>query len=339
MELVLGEFQFGLMAWTALFFCAAQWGLPPPGAGLLVPCFFFFFLCGAALTHGRTPGGWLQSASRRQWLAILCGHALLVLAAGALLLHAITPGLLQTILFLLVQLWEAMVGLLAAALAWLARVLPQPEIATRIPAPGGMATSSEGAGLPDLLHLPDYIRTIAQVLVGGFWAALFLVAMWRLASQVAAWLRQQLGAGTGESVESMPGALREDLKRLLGWLGGWIRKRIGFLRRWLPGEAPAGPAPAAEAVRRRYRELLRWAARRGSRRRPSHTPREFLAALCKRFPLVSSELRLITEHYERVRYGEIDPGVSTLSDLETSWQQVRAAAGRQKAGPEDRKPL
>ncbi len=337
--LVLGEFQFGLIALVAVFFSAAQWAFSPPGAGLLVASFFLFFLCGAAFTHGGTPGGWLKSASRRQWLAILFGHALLVLAAGALLVQAITPGLLQAFLSLLERLWALMVGLLAAALAWLARILPQPEIATRIPAPGGMATPSEGGSLPDLLRLPDYIRTIAQVLVGGFWAGLFLVALWRLASQVAAWLRQQLGSGTEETLESMPGALRDDLRRLFKRLWEWIGAQIGFLRRFLPGGGPAGPASGAAAVRQRYRELLKWAARRGPRRRPAHTPREFLTDLCERFPLVCNELRCITEHYERVRYGEIDPGSETVSEVERCWGRVRLSPGRKKAGPADRKQL
>lgn len=337
--LVLGEFQFGLMALVIVFFSAAQWGLTLPQAGFTGASFFLLFFCGAALTHGSAPGGWLKSSSRGQWLAILFGHALLMLAAGALLVQAMTPGLLQTFLSILERLWEGMVGLLAAVLAWLARILPQPEIATSTPAPGGMATPPASASMPDLLRLPDYIRTIAQVLVGGFWAGLFLVALWRLASQVAAWLRQQLGSGAEETVESMPGALRDDLRRLLGRLWEWIGARVGGLGRWLPGGGPAGPASGAAAVRRRYRELLKWAARRGHRRRPAHTPREFLTDLCERFPLVRTELRLITEHYERVRYGEIDPGSGALSEIECCWERVRLSAGRKKAGPADRKQL
>ncbi|MCU0561560.1 MAG: DUF4129 domain-containing protein [Desulfobacterales bacterium] len=336
---VLGEFQFGLPVLGLVFFCAAQWGLAPPAPGGWVLAFFAFFLCGAAATRGRAASGWLQSLSRPQWLALFLGHALLVLAAGTTLAYAVTPCLLQQLLALLGMLWDAMVALVVAALAWLARLLPQPQIATPPAAPGGMATPAEGTGLPDLLRLPDYIRTIAQAVVGALWVGLLGVALWRLANQVAAWLRRQQGRSADATVEAMPGALRADLLRLLRWCLAWVAD-VGFLKRFLPAaRGPGGPLSGADAARRTYRWLLAWSARQGRRRQPQQTPREFLADLCERFPPACSDMRRITEHYEQVRYGGVDPSIEALGELDDCRQRVRSAARHKKDGPRGRKGL
>jgi hypothetical protein len=337
---VLGEFQFGLPVLGLVFFCSAQWALALPAPGALVLAFFFFFLCGAAVTRGNASSGWLQSPSRPQWFAILFGHAVLVLAAGTTLAYAVTPDLLQKLLSALGILWDAMVALVIEALAWLARFLPQPQIAPPLPAPGGIATPPESTSLPDLLRLPDYIRTIAQAVVGTLWVGLFGVALWRLANQVAAWLRRQQGHSADATVEAMPGALREDLLWLLRRFLAWVADRVGFLKRFLPaGRRPGGPVSGADAARRAYRWLLAWSARQGRRRQPHQTPREFLAGLCERFPPACSDMRVITEHYERVRYGEIDPGFEALGELDGCRDRLRNAARRKKDGPRRRKGL
>lgn len=337
---VLSEFQFGLPVLGIVFFCAAQWSLALPAGGLWVLAFFSFFLCGAAVTRGSDSSGWMQSTSRPQWLAILLGHAALALAAGATLAYALTPHLLQKLLCALGMLWEGMVALVIEVLAWLARLLPQPQTATPLPAPGGMAAPRESTNLPDLLRLPDYIRTIAQLLVGGFWAGLFGLALWRLANQVAAWLRQQLGPSRDATVEAMPGALREDLRRLVQELFAWIADRIGFLKRFLPASRrPGVPASGAEAVRRVYRRFLKWSVRQGRGRPPDQTAREFLAELCNRFPQNCKEMRILTEHYERARYGEISPGSEVIGELERCWQQVRSAKRSRNDGPRHRKEV
>jgi hypothetical protein len=335
---VLGEFQFGLLMLGIVFFCAAQWALALPAAGALVLAFFFFFLCGAAATRGRASSGWMQSPSRPQWIAILLGHAVLALAGGTILAQALTPGLLQTLLSALGALWDGMVALVIEALAWLARILPQPHLAVRAPAPGGMTAPAESASLPDLLRLPDYIRTIAQAVVGTLWAGLFAIGLWRLANQVAAWLRLQLGHSPDATVEAMPGALRADLRRLLQRMLAWVADRIGFLKRFLPADRRLGqPSSGADAARRVYRRLLEWCARRGHRRRPGFTPREFLAGLCEQFPQACSELRVITEHYERARYGGIDPGAEALGELDRCWERVRQSTQPKKDGTRNRK--
>ena len=330
---VLGEFQFGLPILGLVFFCAAQWELA-------LPAFFTFFLCGAAVTRGGDSSGWLQSPSRPQWLAILLGHAALVLAAGTTLAYAVTPGLLQKLLFALGMLWNAMVALVIELLAWLARFLPQPQTAPPLHSPGGMATPPDGTRLPDLLRLPDYIRTIAQAVVGTLWVGLFGVALWRLANQVAAWLRRQQGQSADATLEALPGALREDLRRLLQRVLAWVADRVGFLKRFLPaGRRLGGPVSGADAARRAYRWLLAWSARQGRRRQPHQTPREFLADLCERFPPACSDMRVITEHYERVRFGEIDPGFEALGELDGCRERVRNAARRKNDGPRRRKGL
>jgi hypothetical protein len=337
---VLGEFQFGLPLLGIVFFCAAQWSLALPAPGVWVLAFFSFFLGGAAATRGNASAGWVQSPSRPQWLAILLGHAALVLAAGTLLASALTPGLLHKILSVLGMLWDGMVAFVIELLAWLARLLPQPQTAPPIPAPGSMATPPDGTSLPDLLRLPDYIRTIAQAVVGTLWVGLFGVALWRLANQVAAWLRRQRGLSPDATVEAMPGALRADLRRLLQRFLAWVADRVGFLKRFLPGgRRPGEPVSRADAARQAYRWLLAWSARQGRRRQPHQTPREFLANLCERFPPACCDMRVITEHYERARYGEIDPGLDRLGELDGCRERVRNTARRKNDGPRRRKGL
>ena len=321
---LLGEFQFGLPILLFIFFCAAQWdaGLPPPAP--VVFSFFIFFLMGMATARGGEAGGWLQGDARARWLAALVFNAALVLGAGLLLTAVVTPGALKLVLGFLETLWDTMIEWVARFIAFLARLIPQPEIkAYSIGSRPGPAPP-DPSSIPELLQIPDYVRRIAGFIVSAFWAALFAIALWRTATQIAGWLRRQMNDLDGAEVETLRGAFRQDLRRLLRRLRRRLRGWIAWLGYAL-GRRPMVDSLTAEgaAVRRLYRSLLSWSAAGGCPRLRHQTPHEFLGRLCDWLPEAGAKLALITAHYTGVRYGGRRPDADVVKLLESTWQDVR----------------
>jgi hypothetical protein len=215
-------------------------------------------------------------------------------------------------------------------IAFLARLIPQPEIKP-YPAGGGAGSAPrDPSAVADLLQIPDYVRRIAAFIVAAFWVVLFGVCLWRMASQVAAWLRRQMNAPDGAEVETLRGAWRQDLRRLLRRLRGWF-VWLGYA---LGRRGAADPLPEeAAAVRRLYRSLLAWSAAGGCPRRRHQTPHEFLGRLCERLPDARAQLALITDHYAEVRYGGRRPGGDIVKLLESTWQDVRHMRKRLRMQP------
>jgi hypothetical protein len=319
LDSVLSEFQFGLLTLVILFFCAAQWDIPIPQA---VPLAFTacFLIAAAAARAETTAQKWLAGIDGRGRILIVSGHTLLVLFLGVLLSAVITPQILNTVLDLLKAVWNAALEMIARLMAFLAALLPQPQIAALPPGPGGMPSPAEPGRIPDLLRIPDLVRKVAQWFVGLFWLGLVSLSLWRLATQLAAWLRQRASGGQRAQVTAMPGAMREDLRRLFRRMRDALTTMWRRLRR---RRSNAPMAAGAEAARQLYRRMLRWSAASGCRRRPHRTPREFLGELCAWLPEGRAEFDLITRVYERVRYGGLTPQAETLTALAQAWQTVR----------------
>jgi hypothetical protein len=321
---LLSEFQFGLPILLLIFFCTAQWDAALPAPAALAFAFFAFFLLGMATARGADAGGWLQGPARTRWLIALVCNAALVLAVGLLLTAAVTPEALKIVLDALQALWDAMVDWVVRFIAFLARLIPQPEIKP-YPAGGGAGSAPrDPSAVADLLQIPDYVRRIAAFIVAAFWVVLFGVCLWRMASQVAAWLRRQMNDPDGAEVETLRGAWRQDLRRLLRRVLRRMRGWFAWLGYALGRRGAADPLPEeAAAVRRLYRRLLAWSAAGGCPRRRHQTPHEFLGRLCERLPEARAKLALITDHYTEVRYGGRRPGGDIVKLLESTWQDVR----------------
>ncbi|MCU0603683.1 MAG: DUF4129 domain-containing protein [Desulfobacterales bacterium] len=321
---LLSEFQFGLPILLLIFFCAVQWDATLPAPAALAFAFFAFFLLGMAAARGADAGGWLQGPARARWLIALVCNAALVLAVGLLLTAAVTPEALKIVLDALQALWDAMVDWVVRFIAFLARLIPQPEIKP-YPAGGGAGSAPrDPSAVADLLQIPDYVRRIAAFIVAAFWVVLFGVCLWRMASQVAAWLRRQMNDPDGAEVETLRGAWRQDLRRLLRRVLRRMRGWFAWLGYALGRRGAADPLPEeAAAVRRLYRRLLAWSAAGGCPRRRHQTPHEFLGRLCERLPEARAKLALITDHYTEVRYGGRRPGGDIVKLLESTWQDVR----------------
>ncbi len=323
-EQLLGEFQFGLPILFFIFFCAAQWDAALPGTAAAVFCFFTLFLLGMAAARGGDAGGWMKGPARARWLFALACNAALVLGAGLLLTATVTPEAIKLVLDGLQALWDAVIEGVVRFIAFLARWIPQPEIRSH-PMGGGVGPGPQNpAAVAELLKIPDYVRQAAAFLVSAFWVALFGVCLWRMASQVAAWLRRQLNDLDGAEVETLRGGFRQDLRRLLYRVGCRLRGWIAWLRCAL-GRGPVSDSLPAEAaaVRRLYRNLLVWSAAGGCPRRPHQTPDEFLVRLCDWLPEARAKLLLITAHYTEVRYGGRRPNRDVVKLLESAWQDVR----------------
>jgi hypothetical protein len=333
LEGVLAEFQLGLLVFLIVLFCAAQWDLALGRFTPAVVVFFLSFLCGAAVSQGLARGGWLHGSFRGPWLAVVAGHAALALGAGALLAAAVTPEALALVLAGLGAVWDAVTDLLAALMAFLARILPQPDMGVHPPFGGGGGGAPEPGNAPDLWRIPDLIRSVVQFLVAGLWAGLFGLALWRIAGQVAAWLRRQAAGGDGAEIEVISGALGDDLRRVLRWLQARLSRWLGRLRRAIGRGGPAKrSSPGAASVERIYRRLLAWSAAGGCRRGPEQTPREFLARLVAWLPEAGPDLERITAAFERVSYGAETPTAETIAGLALGLRNVRRSKPRGHTG-------
>jgi hypothetical protein len=174
------------------------------------------------------------------------------------------------------------------------------------------------------LSIPDHVRRVAAFLVSAFWVVLLAVCLWRVASQIAAWLRRQVNDLDATQVESLPGSFRQDLLRLLRYLRRRVAGWVGWLGYAIGRRRPQNGMPdESMAVRRVYRGLLAWSAAGGCPRRRHQTPHEFLSRLCEWLPQARDQLARITEQYAAVRYGDRRPDAEAVKTLERTWRDVR----------------
>lgn len=96
--------------------------------------------------------------------------------------------------------------------------------------------------------------------------------------------------------------------------GRRLLNRLGFLRR----------RQAAASIRRIYQDMCSLAGSSGYPRLESETPYEYLKTLKEAWPENTADTRLITESYNRVRYGEIPETQEELNNIEAAWKRVEA---------------
>lgn len=61
-------------------------------------------------------------------------------------------------------------------------------------------------------------------------------------------------------------------------------------------------------------------------RLPAFTPQEFLPQLISLFPDYSNEVTLLTDVYQRVRYGEIPESSEEMRQIIAAWNAVKSDA-------------
>jgi hypothetical protein len=323
-EQILSEFQFGLLTLLVVFFCAAQWGISLPAMLPVVFIFFALFLLGTAAARSREAGGRSGGEARTHWFLTFASHAAMALGAGLILTVLVTPEVLTIILAFLQAAWDAAIEWAIRLIAFIARLFPQPELKPVGIGAGAGPPPQNPAGFPDLLSIPDHVRRVAAFLVSAFWVVLLAVCLWRVASQIAAWLRRQVNDLDATQVESLPGSFRQDLLRLLRYLRRRVAGWVGWLGYAIGRRRPQNGMPdESMAVRRVYRGLLAWSAAGGCPRRRHQTPHEFLSRLCEWLPQARDQLARITEQYAAVRYGDRRPDAEAVKTLERTWRDVR----------------
>lgn len=104
-----------------------------------------------------------------------------------------------------------------------------------------------------------------------------------------------------------------------GFAPDFFRTRFNQARHWL----------ASARIRRVYQELMDYCRKMDSPRLPAFTPHEFLPELIKLFPEQETEVALLTDVYQRVRYGELPETLEELENIIQAWERVKAYARQQ----------
>jgi len=111
-------------------------------------------------------------------------------------------------------------------------------------------------------------------------------------------------------------ALERKLARAAGFNAGFLRSRLDQARRWM----------AAARIRRVYRQLMDYCKKLDNPRLPAFTPHEFLPQLISMFPEYNSEVTLLTNVYQRVRYGEVPESLEELEEIMAAWSSIKVNA-------------
>jgi hypothetical protein len=318
-ETVLTEFQIGIVVLAGSVFLGYLVGVDQSAAVLTAVLFVALGLVAAAATRIDDGDGLQFFRQGGTWWAMLLVGVGLVVLLGIVASILFTPELMQFVSRGIRALW----GLVDRLLSAIAGLFPSSGPAEMDLPPGPELLPPQGEdegftwGLPASWMGPS--RIIYGVIIGG----LALVALLRAASQLFGWMRRRTGRG-GVEVESLPGAFRLDLVRLLSRMLTWVGSLFAFVRlNRTKREEPAGTT----AVRRLYVDMLRWGAESGFPRESSQTPFEYQQILCMALPAHRTEVALITESYVRVKYGAESPTVAEICELRENRRRLRTRFG------------
>jgi hypothetical protein len=325
-SLCLGEFQFGIAALIIIYFVYAQ--LSVPLAPLLPVTVTFFILGLTGLLLARADEGTHASQEhRRGWrFGILAGSLILILAIAFWIFSVIKVGLLAWILSTLTDAGQFVARMIASFFDFLAGLFPEGKLQpVQIKEP--RLLRQEDAPLPVPIPISGIVLWIGRFILFLGWLALILLALWTISENILKWLRGRMALSEGVEEESLRGAFREDLKRLLRAIFGRIaavieRFRLRMERRPLD--------PGIAGVRQAYRRLLALAAAGGCVRKPARTPHEHLAALTSWLPEASGEFAYITGQYVAARYGPGPVGEEILRELTFSLKKIRRFRRRKR---------
>lgn len=154
---------------------------------------------------------------------------------------------------------------------------------------------------PPVIELP---QQLLPILVMIFLILLVTLALGRLFK-----LMRQSSTLETDSVSPLSNLERPGLPGR----GRNLLSQLGFFKRWR----------AAATVRHIYRQMSRTAAEAGFARAQSETPYEYQPLLFEAWPDHNDEIRLITEAYTRVHYGEMPESQEELERIRSAWAKVR----------------
>ena len=311
---LLTEFQFGLMLMVLAFLIASAAQIKLQGVVGLSLIFFSFSLVGVSTAHARENKSWSASLQQGHWGWLLALSICAILAIGLAIATIVSHDLLQLMVDGIKWLW----GIILKILLFLASLIPDTggtiEPLPEMPVPG-----AEGGDNSQLFKMSDEVRSIITIVMAVIWSGIIILALWRISSQIYAWLARRGGRMQDVEVERLKGAFWTDLLNLLKHIAGLFPQ---FLRR-LGGREKKTELPAAVHIRNTYRQMTRWAASRGYPRPIHQTPYEYLGVLATALPDACDDLDLITQHYVQIRYGMAVPASADCEAVIESWRRIR----------------
>lgn len=273
-------------------------------------------------------GKW--SPFNRRWLAEMATATLFTVGFASLIGAFLTgqmnriAGWLKGIFYLLGLLVVSPIILLISLLSGLLANLGTSEliITPLATMPPGEATEDPLGGFPvvteGVLSIIDWIPILKMIL--GWGLVILVVFFFVLGVRRAAILmarRRSEAEGDSTIYEGISGIgrlLREVLREEARKAAGGLSRRLSRGERLM----------AAARIRRIYVHLLNLSRDLGSPRPVSITPLEFLPSLEHAFAGLGEDLRVITEAYVGVRYGELPETKRQLDAVEKAWLRVRA---------------
>ncbi len=322
---VMRSFKAGIFSLTIFVFAeyVTRPAAPDFSAGLL----FIFLACALLALMGsrvsvleRLRGGHRNSFDLR-WMGTAGSAALLWALAsigGGLLLAGRVDFLGRVVEYLAVGL-----GALMAAPFLLLLALIQPAfdaLVQKIPQVEGTPVPTPAAPeLPDFTSLqqaadkvPPDMRPVFLTL-GGL--ALAALVVWVLRATAERLENPAARPAFEDAPESE--TLAEGLRRRFGALAEKLRGAAGLSAR--------ERRRAAERIRQLYADFVEACARQGVARPPAVTPWEFVPLTESILPASRQDVRLLTEAYVRVRYGELPETEAEIRGVEAAWKRVQEA--------------
>jgi hypothetical protein len=258
----------------------------------------------------------------RSGRGLALGTSLAPALLAVILVGALRPDLLSGMWLLLARLIELALTPIGWLVAWLSSLfphgapqpLPTPQPLPRPPAP-------DPATIADVQQRMAWVGTLIVVtLLAAAGGAALLAARLLLGNFIRDpnTLLMPLPDGEDLVVEST-GSPRGEAAHLFGWLARWLHARMG--RRGARLDASSRVTVEASDAWAAYQQLLRWADDHDVSRRPSETTGQVHARLADHVPEAASSIALVTDTFERERYG----GLATSGEC---LRRVREALAR-----------
>ncbi|MFZ0546994.1 MAG: DUF4129 domain-containing protein [Candidatus Promineifilaceae bacterium] len=228
------------------------------------------------------------------WLAPLW-QALHFLATAVL---GMISYLSVPIIFVLEWLLKLLIGLLGPVLQ---QAFDNIELSTPAPVVDSQQANELIKATGSATVLPRQLITVL--------AMIFFILLISLAfSRLLRFLRppSEIETETVSPLGNLPGGGLGFGRRLLN--------RLGFMRR----------RQTAASIRRIYQDMCSMAGSHGYPRLASETPYEYLPTLREAWPENSADTHLVTEAYNRVRYGEIPETQKELDEIKAAWKRLEA---------------
>ncbi len=298
---------------------------------LIIPMFFVASLFASALARSsslRMPSDSSKQLFGLSWMGFLTlmTLALTSISSGlAILMMAIDRDDVVAVLKAPLAFFVGLIFVLAAPFLYLAETIfsemkiqdsPEQVVITT----GESAPPRTSSDAPQI-DIGDFIRDAAQFFTHGFgivcigvfvfvflfWVFLFLI------QDDNNFLKKRDGNedGAREGAGKARGAFNNRFKKIADLFG--LTDRFGFMQQLF----------GALTIRWIYSRMERLATKQGFPRPNSQTPNEYRQLLNRAFPDGDEEIRLITNAYVAIRYGELPEDGQKLNDVRAAFDRLK----------------